>query len=430
MVRKAVLFKSAWSPLGILWLFCLFFIGADRLSFDILGVTIRFVAFPILILWAYLMAFGKENGFSKIYLKSTFIFVLGAAGSSVFSKYLPISVTYFTWLIFSVFIIGHIFFIFGANNSLDRVLSIWLKVYRVQVLYIFCELVYRKMTGDLGNWNGRPYIWFFEPSYAAIYFSGYFGISLYLNYVPKLVRQKKHRLDLILSISVILCLGTATGLMSVIFGTILLFVQRNGFLKSLIASLLVLYILYISRILLPDIQLGSNIELMFGFLSSIIQNPDNTFNIILDRSGSRMLRLLWAYQAFIDNFWLGVGIGADKIYMNPAIIPDLVIQYLHEYNNPVGAGFVNPFLEVGATMGIIGFIGLLILLARFVYFQSSLNEETRDSSTAKAILFGFFVMYFSMQLEGTFLRFYIWSYIGFAIGCYKNIKYNDKKLML
>lgn len=399
---------------GLFYFLILLLIGSDRFSFDFSGVTIRYVSFLLLIIWMHQIIFNRIL-VSKNYLTITISFILASTISLVNSVDIFKSIAYNIWVIFNMIIVGGVFYSLAYRYDISATFRYWIAAYRIQVILLVIELCYRHLSGNLGFWD-RPYLWFFEPSYATIYFSGYAGLSYYLYFNLASTVIKPSKVDLILSTLVLFVLSSATGaiVMMVLFSYVL---YKKSNIKTLTLVLFVAVGLVVTVAQIPKTNL------MFGFITQVYENPTQAVSIIAGRSGNRIIRLLWGIDAFLNYPWTGVGIGADKTYMTEATKPLYTEKYDTPWNNSIGAGFTNPFVEIAGTTGIGGVIALVFTVKIFASAFSTRHSFNINNHIKNAFIFGLLVMMIAFSMEGTFLRYYVWSYVFFTLGLIQKERY-------
>lgn len=381
----------------------LLLLGADQLAIKVGGLSLR-LAFPMLMLsWCFLYYQMKgEIYFDRTLAWLFYVFAFVGACSSFRSFDSTKSIGYTIWVLFDFFVIIGICYNFARNYQPKIVLSIWLSVYRLHAILIFLELGYGLTTHNLS----RPKLWFYETSYLAIFMSGYFGAALYLY----LRRKSEYRFDFLLATAAIVTTTSATGMFGVVFAVALNFLIARQRVK-LVLGTLVLATLFFGTLYL-FFQKTVYYQLMIGFLLG----GDDAFHLLLMRGGNRVIRALIGWQAFLQHPWLGVGIGGDAAYMGQTMVPEAAREYLTKYSNvEVGQPFCNIFIEVLGTTGILGFIPFAgIILHSIAKFASQLGKPSNLESTTFFI--GFFSILLSLQLDGTVLRYYLWSSLGLALG--------------
>jgi len=381
----------------------LLLLGADELAIRVAGLSIR-LAFPALLVGCLFLYFQMKEAvaFDKILAWLFFAFALAGA-CSTFRSYAPTkSIGYTIWVLFDFFVIIGICYNFARAYAPRTVLSAWLSVFRIHAVLIFLELLW----GFATHHPSRPKLWFYETSYLAIFMSAYFGSALYL-YLRK---EAGYRFDFYLATIAIIATTSATGLFGVAFAIALNFLIARQRVRLLLGTS-VLVALSLGTLFL-FFQKTVFFQLAVGFLF----NNDDVIHLLLMRGGNRVIRALVGWQAFVQHPWFGIGIGGDSAYMEQASIPDSAREYLTKYSNlGVGQPFCNIFIEVLGTTGLIGFIPFIaIILYAVRRFISQVKGNI--SVEATAFFIGFFSVLLSLQLEGTVLRYYLWSPLGLALG--------------
>jgi O-antigen ligase len=394
----------------------LLFIGADLVSIKLFGLTFRITNFFILIgFLLYIFKSNFEHFLPKKFLISSMMLLAAMLFSLPSSYDKPRTIAYIFWFIFYVFVMSPYLYNFALSNSPQRVLKLWFLTFRIQVLFLFFEFFYSIFSGELV----RPHLWFYEPSYVAIYFSLYFGSSIYLKTNSKI----KVNLDLCLSILGLLILASATAIFALILGILIaIFLSKNK-IKYLVftASFSFLTFLFL-LFLFPS---SEYYQLTFGFLENSNSFID-LFNKIMFRSGTRIIRFLWGWDAFLTHPLNGIGFGADQTYTKIVPIPEVAQKFVTPQDSAWGNPFVNPFIEALGTMGIMGFIFLLYSFALLIYlYKQSRNLLNPDSQFVLAIVVGVILLICTLQMEGTFLRYYVWSSYIIGWGMFNRIKMQD-----
>lgn len=394
----------------------LLFIGGDLFSIKLFGLTFRIVNIFILIGFLLYILKGNLNHFlpKKFFLSSVMLLV--AMLFSLPSSYdKPKTIAYILWFIFYIFIMSPFLYNFALNNGPQRVLKLWFLTYRIQVLFLFVELSYSIWTGEII----RPHIWFYEPSYVAIYFSLYFASNIYL----KLNSKIRTDFDLYFSIFGLLILASATAIFALIVGmTIAILLSKNKIkyfiLTTFFSFLTILFFLFI----LPNSEFYT---LTFGFLENFKDLAD-LFNRILLRCGNRVIRFLWGWDAFLNHPFSGVGFGADQTYTKITPTPEVAQKFETPFVSAWGNPFVNPFIEALGTMGILGFIFLFYLFTLLVsLYKKSKNFMNPNKQYAIAVFVGVIALISTLQMEGTFLRYYLWSSYIIGWGMFTRMKMQD-----
>ena len=381
----------------------LLLLGGDRIAINTGGITLR-VVFPIMMTaWGFLyLNFEKEITFNKVLCVLFFLFATAGA-LSVVKSYAPgKSVGYTIWVLFDFFVLISLFYNFAKNYSAKLTLSIWLFVFRIHTALIVLSTIWGLATHTLN----RPRLWFYEPSYLAVFMSAYFGSSLYL----LLSKGRKYWLDFALSVLALLIITSATGIFGVLFAIALNFVVARQRLKLLLGSALLMTLFF--GILYYAFRNTGYFFLVASFLSE-----QNTLHLILQRGGDRYVRALIGWDAFLKNPWTGIGIGGDEAYMHITPYPEAAWEYVHPWTDPrQGEPFCNVIVEILGTTGILGFIPFSGILLYAAWSMIAWGKRHAPPPEAVAFLVGFFSTFLAMQLDGTVLRYYLWSPLGLGLG--------------
>jgi O-antigen ligase len=205
--------------------------------------------------------------------------------------------------------------------------------------------------------------------------------------------------------------ASATGMFGIFFAILFNFLVARQRLKLLLwsAGLTILF-LGVLYLFFRDSQ-------YFFLVAGFFLSSGSVLDIVLGRAGNRVIRLLVGWSAFTHNPWTGVGIGGDTAYMDAMPLPDYSLQYVHPWLETKGQPFCNIFIEVLGTMGLVGFVPFCGILV-YCGWQAIKLQRQRNAlnPVAMAFLMGFFCSILAMQLEGTMLRYYLWSPLGLAFG--------------
>jgi O-antigen ligase len=224
------------------------------------------------------------------------------------------------------------------------------------------------------------------------------------------------RIDLACSVLASGLLLSATSLIAIVGAVGLCVLASKNRVRLIIISIAMIAIPgAIAVYFLKDSRLFTN---LFGFL---VNSDGSLYGLLFKtvlRGGNRPVLFLWGLDAFLQNPLTGIGFGADETYTELAGMPASAAEFMAPYFSDVyGAPFVNPFIEAGATMGLPGLVAFSVLTGypiwRFFGMRRSAGPE---AVMVRAIFIGLFVMLMTMQASGTFLRFYVWSTYGLALG--------------
>lgn len=396
----------------ILFFLILLFIGADLLSVKLFDLTVRIVNIFILISFVLILKKNNKNYLPRKLVISSSLLILAMLLSLPFSYDSQKTIAYIIWFIFFIYIMAPFFYYYSSKNCPIHVLNLWFLTFRIQVVLLVIELIYLAIVGEVE----RPHIWFYEPSYAAIYFSLYFGANIYLRLNSNNYRNR----DLYFSILGLLILVSATAMFALIVGISIAIILSKHKIKYLIISLsfLIIFFLFI-MFFFGD---SDYYRLTFGFLE-YSGNVVDLFNNIMFRSGTRVIRFLWGWDAFLSHPFTGIGFGADQKYTEIASIPDVAQMYITPWDSAWGNPFVNPFIEALGTMGIFGFIFLLYSFYLLLYlYKESKKIIYFEAQYVLAIIVGVLALIGTLQMEGTFLRYYLWSSYALAWGMVARLK--------
>jgi O-antigen ligase len=391
-------------PVVLVVFLSMLMLGGDKVAISISGLNFR-VVFPLLMTAVALLYLKVERRISFDTTLGFFFFALCTAGAlSVIGSQAPLkSVGYTIWVLFDFFIVISVCYNFAKLYDVELTLSLWLLVFRIHAVLLVLEFI-RNVAFHTFD---RPHLWFYEPSYLAVFMTGYYGAALYL----ALSRGRRYLWDVALIAVAVLTMSSATAIFGVLFATLFNVLIARQRLKLLIWSSLVfsggLGLLYT---FLKDTRY---FQLTAGFLFQ-----EGGINLILERGGDRWPRVLIGWDAFLHHPWLGVGIGADDAYMHTAAYPEQVVGMLRAITDVrAGEPFCNIFVEVLGTMGIVGFIPFICILGYAAWRMSGLGQKQHPPPEAVVFLTAFFCTLLAMQLDGTVLRYYVWSPLGLGLGC-------------
>lgn len=384
----------------------LLLIGADRFGLRAGGMTLRAV-FPVLLAACSLLYLRLTNDitYNKIVMALFLLWGVAGAASTVESYDAVKSVGYTIWVLFDFFVIVTLYYNYARYQPPAETLSLWFLVFRIHCLMIGLEVVRNALVGSLAT---RPYLWFYESSYLAVFMTAYFGSALYM----LLTHGRRFLFDFCLATMSMLLVASATGIFGILFSILINFIAARQRVKLIFGALLVgglfggILFLFFRGTLYYDLTLG--------FLLS--GHGGDALDLILGRAGNRAVRVLVGWQAFLEHPWLGIGIGADNAYMDKNPYPDTAWHYIHAWTDlDVGQPFCNVFVSVLGSTGILGFIpfmGIILYAAALAVRQI----HQRRATEATAVLIGFFCILAALQLDGTVQRYYLWSPLGLALG--------------
>ncbi|HWY61220.1 MAG TPA: O-antigen ligase family protein [Rhizomicrobium sp.] len=408
--------EPAWQPQPVLGLLLqdlfvlamfssLLLIGADRIAIIAGGLTLRLV-FPLLMLtFGFLfMQRGGAIAFDKT-LSLLFLLLAIAGALSVIHSYDVVkSIGYTIWVLFDFFLIIALSYNFAKHYPPVQVLKIWFLVYRIHVVALLAEVAWNVSHGALG----RPHLWFYESSYLAIFMSGYFGSALYMF----LSRGRQCAPDFALSLVGMLATTSATGMFGMVFAVLLNFIVARQRIRLLIGSAV------IASAFFGMLFLMFRDTIYYRLVADVFLQPGISSEIILTRAGNRWIRAAVGWEAFLSHPWFGVGIGGDVAYMQAEGVSDYARQFVKVTSDVEnGQPFSNINVEVLGTMGMAGFLPFAAILMYAAGTMIRLIRRKHElAPVAIAFFIGFFSIFLALQFESTFLRYYLWSPLGLALG--------------
>ena len=236
----------------------------------------------------------------------------------------------------------------------------------------------------------RPMFLYYEPSYFAISLSIYVSVVLYNFY-----NGKNYGLDALLILLFLVTSFSATFAM-VLSILLLFYILEHHSYKSIFLLLVssLAFLLYIINI--EDTTTAA--------IKSFIYHDASLLDVLL-RGGNRLPRLILAYDTFTQNFLAGIGLGGFENYSHYGSVPDFLADnpWMEVQDMPA----INIFLEIGATAGIAGLIGFLVLLWPVVSWGIT---KGFSSPAFKALL----CMLLILTFESNYLRPYLWICIFFC----------------
>jgi O-antigen ligase len=411
MPEAFALLKS--EPFALAMFFSLLLLGGDKMALNAGGLTLRLV-FPLLMAAFFFLYKQRAGGivFDRSYAALFLALALAGALSTTNSLAPAKSIGYTIWVLFDFFIIISLCYNFARLYPPEAVLSTWLWTLRIHGFLVLLTLPLSLRSG------ARPTLWFYETSYLAIFMTAYFGSSLYL-----LLRSgRRYGWDVFLSVLAMGALASATatlGILLCIFLNILVARQR---LKLLLGSLI------IGGCLVGILMVFFSDTFYFQLVAGFLLKPDVSMQLILQRAGNRWIRLLVGLDAFRHSPWLGIGIGGDSAYMEQRAFPENAWALVRPWSGlDVGQPFCNVVVEVMGCMGIAGLIPFAAILLRAAWQMIQTAMSRGMAAVAGGTFFvGFFSTFLALQLEGTFLRYYLWAPLGLAIGIVARMRDNDE----
>ncbi len=400
MQVKGTLSLGHYNPVHIIFFLVLFTAGGDILSVKVTGLTVRLVAVFAFAGLLLLLTKGK-----KIFIDKTLTYILlGLTFSSLVSLYASYdyfrTAAYTLWLLYITIIL--LPFIHATAKYLDNktVINYWTVANRIQALLLLLQALIM-FVGNTLSFNDRPSLWFYEPSYAAIYFSAYFAFSLYLIACGR----SRYRMDLLLGLFALLVLTSATAIISIAISLIAVSILAKKIKYLFLIGTGIYLLLYLGGI--SYFSENYAYQLMFGFLFNESDGGNNFIDSLLLRAGNRPERFFSGIDAFVASPFIGIGFGSDNVFNTVHGSNFISIE-----NNP----FINPFIEIFATMGVLGGSFFVVFIFTSISTIGKYFNRPESLAESKALITGLLVMFATMQFEGTLLRFYLWVLFGLVLG--------------
>jgi hypothetical protein len=379
-------------------------LGGDRIAIGAGGLTLR-VVFPLLMA-AFFFLYKLRDGAILFDRKMGLLFIwLAIAGAiSTLNSAAPgKSVGYTIWILFDFFIIISLCYNLARVYSTDVVLQLWLWVFRIHGILILLLLPLSLRAGE------RPTLWFYETSYLAIFMTGYFGSALFL----VLREGRRYGWDIALATLTIMALTSATAMFGAALCILLNLLVARQRLK------LMLFTILGAGVFFGALYFFFRDTRYYFLIGSFLFDPGvSVSRILTERAGNRWIRLLVGWDAFQHHPWTGVGIGGDAAYMSSQPYPEDAWALIRPWSG-LGEGqpFCNIVVEVLGTMGVVGIIPFasIVLYSAWLAVRQFFSRAP-EAVAGSAFFMGFLSTFLALQLEGTFLRYYLWAPLGLGLG--------------
>lgn len=388
-------------------------IGGDLLAIGGTGGSIRAVTAPLVIAGAILLANPVQL---KLDTTATILFGLWmlAGALSISTSYASkTSIAYTAWIAFDYLFIVVVFYNIALRIQSRRLMDLWFLVFRLHVLLLGVELILRVGLNIEGKFGLRPHLWFYEPSYVAVFLGGYFMAAIYqLGH-----GHREYGADVFLAIIGLLLLASATAAAAIVLGILVSVLFTPARWKILFWSMLVgclaIFIGY------EWFYQSTYFNLIIGFSKRLFDHDgaflQTAWTVLTERGGNRFARAFVGWNAFIHHPILGIGLGADRAYMGSQPFSPQEAFYIRNISsndfNAQGMPFTNIFIDVLGSMGVSGFIPFSLILFYAVWKLLKYNDVQ-----GRALLLAFLMMIALLQTDGNFLRYYLWMPLGLGLG--------------
>ena len=374
-------------------LFLLFlFSGADRISFSLASIHIRFVQIMVIFILFYFYYKTKLFTISINNLLLYIIFIL----SSIISLSYDINMKSIAFELYLVFNYIFIYWL-TINISKQFKLSNVLKYYLLSMKIISIYTILQFILGQMGiadplfakyyQWGiTRPAVWFYEPSYLAISLIIYFSMSYYLfmniKYIDKSFKIKQH---LLISTLAVISSTSSTAYVGLLLSLLIItFLSKK--VKLIKKLILILFITFFLSIIFIAINNLSN-----GFIEyQLVRLNVTSLQQLNGVSGGRVEGWFTLINAIKENPLFGIG-GGNYFIMNGVVATNVTLELITE-------------------LGLIGFT-IFIILFNYPIIYYLLNKK-RFSQEAKiyinSLLFSLFISLIIWQANQNYMRIYMW----------------------
>ncbi|WP_350304134.1 O-antigen ligase family protein [Photorhabdus viridis] len=376
--------------LYILLFTTIFLSGADLLSFNVNGYSIRF--FYIYIATVFLTFIGRFK-YRTGYITVSLFFLITLI-PSIYYSLSPMKSFFSTIMLFmNIFIVvGFIHMaILELNLNRDSLIRIIIYVYRVQITFSILFVVF--------GITERAQFFYYEPSYMGL------SLVLYTSAIfCNAMSGKSIKLDILFALAFLCFSFSAIFLLSV-------FIVSLIYMTMLKPRYMLLFLLLLGSILVAYIFIIDDLNTLAirNFLNGNID-----FEQLILRGGNRISRILSAIDVFLLHPFFGVGFNAYEEYS--------IIKGINDYSGGIeyltakGLPAINIYIELMATSGIVGLLGFFILVV-YICFLSRKKKSP------------FFIAILSMLLmlnfESSIMRPYFWVAVALALSDYSS-KIKDK----
>ena len=375
----------------------LFFLGLIAVCLDVVNIDFGNFKLKIAYVWFFtyliLFSFFFDLSIKKNNLIVSSIFLISFLPSLIFSSNIVTSIAFYAGAIICIVIM----LIFSKMTILaaPKVIGLLFNFYRFSII-LTVILVVAKI-------QERGHFLLYESSYYAVVLIPYFCMTFYRLF---LYGFKSCFVDIFLifiaiafsqSISMVgwcilsfFCIYIKSGLS-----------RRIHFITIFLVIVLFLVLAYF---------FNRRAQTIFNRLFLLFEDPSGSLSLFIFVVGNRLQRVFIAYEAFMQNPLVGVGLGVLREYSTNNFDPvDFVLNGVTASDFTVNSPAANVFVEVAAESGIIGFLGYMSVLI-YIYRKKS-NERLLTP-----IKIAFYVTMFALLIDASYLRNYVWALYGIVIG--------------
>jgi len=390
-----VIREGNYGLIAVFFIFSVLFIGSDLYSISIGGFTVRIIQLFYVFCFLFLAVFLKI----KISLSAIVVLLPFAAihfVSSFFSVDYIRSIMFSFWLVYNyIFIVLFFYSLCAAITDTKGILYVFDRAFVIVGLLIILSFALGVLKIRIpifgyqdARYFQRPSLWFYEPSYLALFFIIYYGIYLYLYFARG---SKEFFRKLVFSVVSLFCITSSGGFLGIVLGffLILLWSFANRSIRKMKVAVIII------------LSLGIGIGLIYWLLPSI-------FSLMIGRlfaqglvsaSQGRVTGWQFAWEIFLKNPIVGIGPGAYETYTG--------------YDTPP----TNVILEIFCTTGLLGFFSfmMIILYVLFSFTRRNPNSNGNDEQLYIAFRFSMVLFLVVMQFNQNYLRLYFWMFIGILL---------------
>ncbi len=381
-------------------------IGADLWAIKI-GISIRIDQF-FLVISAILMII-----YNKFYIRKNihiFLFVILSGISVIFAFNFTRGLLFYFSILFNVIFLFYLYSNYVTYFGVKKILELYRKTIFISFVVLLVQFVLMVLfkyelpfLPAYGYYGGIPRfrLWFYEPSYMAIYLMFWFGFTCYMFLIKKV---KKYIYDIIICFIMILITTSTSGFIGI--AVILLFVYFIWLSKGVSLKKASVLILLIIAFLVFRLVFSNIYDVFIARL----------FNSSLDTaSGGRINAWTETINVFKEKPLFGVGPGNYGLYLGEE------------------AGYVpsNITLELLATVGIFATIAFYMITVDLVIRGYKLYKLNRKKfGIIPGLLFALIAFTILLQINQGYLRLYHWMFFGIIDGAihYYMRKYKIKNL--
>jgi hypothetical protein len=397
-------------------------IGADIIAIPVAGTSLRVVTFTAL-LACYFQLVQKRKPFLtdwNFFILSV-LFILAGVVSLSTTYDLVRSVQFIFWLFFMLVLVVGLFYNFVLIAGFEAAQNFWFWIFRLYAVAALLQVLAYHAGIDINTYGGgRPRLWFYETSLMSFFLSGYLGAALYL----AVNLSRRYWLDVLLVLAVTVFAGSVFAIGGLLFSTLLVVLVSRRRLLILGAILGFAAFVTLMAVIFRDVILNiPGYGTAIGWVTEVA-NFDDLLWAVKQRSGLRYAGMIFSWEAFHTHMLTGIGAGAQRAYMSVTPMPFDVLQAVpgafilrndqNAFQNAML--FANLFLETMGEMGILGLVPMVLIVGYLIKRYFAIPTAGPLSIKVKATYVGCFVMLLLLQVDGIYMRFYVWSAVGLALG--------------